>query len=60
MITPANAIELVLAYKCQDPQYCSALILDAISAAGYIVINRESYIDLLTDCVKEYAGDGVK
>lgn len=50
MITPLNAAEMVLAYHTHDPQYAAALVMDAISAAGYVVLNRKDYIDFLSNC----------
>jgi len=56
MISPSNAIELVLSYQCRDPKYAAVLTLDALFAAGYVVVKRENYIELLTSCVAEISG----
>ena len=50
MITPMNAVEMVLAYQCADPQYAAALAMEAINAAGYVVLNRAEYINFLQNC----------
>lgn len=50
MITPKDAVEMVLAYHTSDPQYAAALALEAISAAGYVVLNRAEYISFLQTC----------
>jgi hypothetical protein len=50
MISPQNAAEMVLSYHTHDPEYAAALVLDAIDAAGYVVLNRKDYIDFLSDC----------
>lgn len=52
MISPQNAAELVLSYHCEDSQYAAALVLDAISAAGYVVLNKSELIKLVLDCQK--------
>ena len=50
MITPQNAAEFVLQYHCEDSQYAAAIVMDAITAAGYVVLNRKNYIDFLSNC----------
>jgi hypothetical protein len=50
MITPQIAAEMVLSYHSHDPQYAAALVLDAIAAAGYVILNRKEYIDFLSEC----------
>jgi hypothetical protein len=50
MISPQNAAEMVLSYHTHDPQYAAALVLDAIDAAGYVVLNRKDYIEFLSHC----------
>lgn len=50
MITPQNAAELVLSYHCHDSQYAAAIVMDAINAAGYVVLNRADYIEFLSNC----------
>jgi hypothetical protein len=50
VITPLNAAEMVLAYHTADPQYAAALVMEAINAAGYVVLNRAQYISFLETC----------
>jgi hypothetical protein len=41
---------MVLAYHAADPQYAAALVMEAINAAGYVVLNRAQYISFLETC----------
>jgi hypothetical protein len=50
VISPMNAVEMVLAYHTSDPQYAAALAMEAINAAGYVVLNRAEYISFLQTC----------
>ena len=48
-----NAVEMVLAYHTVDPQRAAALAMEAINAAGYVVLNRAEYINFLENCATE-------
>ena len=50
VITPKDAVEMVLAYHTSDPRRAAAVALEAISAAGYVVLNRAEYISFLQTC----------
>lgn len=50
VITPMNAVEMVLAYHTSDPQYAAALAMEAINAAGYVVLDRAQYMSFLQTC----------
>lgn len=45
-----NAVEMVLAYHTSDPQYAAALAMEAINAAGYVVLDRAQYMSFLQTC----------
>lgn len=48
-LTPEEAAGFVLNYHCTDAEYAASLALDAIRAAGYVVVGREQYLTVLSD-----------
>lgn len=56
MITPQNAAEMVLTYHTHDAQHVSSMVLAAINAAGYVILNRNDYLNFLSKCA-EFALD---
>lgn len=52
MLTPQSVIEMIMCYHAKDtsaPDYVADLILDGLEAAGYVVLNRDQYLDSLAD-----------
>lgn len=48
-LTPEEAAGFVLNYHCTDGEYAASLALDAIRAAGYVVIGKQDYLSVLSD-----------
>lgn len=48
-LTPEEAAGFVLNYHCTNGEYAASLALDAIRAAGYVVVGREQYLTVLSD-----------
>lgn len=48
-LTPEEAAGFVLNYHCTDGEYAASLVLDALHAAGYVVIGKKQYLNVLSD-----------
>lgn len=44
MLTPVEVASLILTYYTTDPQKAAATVMDALTAAGYAVVNKDHYL----------------
>lgn len=56
MLTPVEVASLILGYPFDDPQRAAALVMDGLAAAGYVVVNKDEYLELAKRCA---VADGI-
>jgi hypothetical protein len=51
MLTPHNAAEIALADH-PSPRDAASMVLDALAAAGYVVVAKREYMEMIVELVR--------